>query len=68
MLVNPLFYINFARYKKYTEKSTDWFIRSWKFKYNSLEWQICRLKSELYERKADKCLKTANRNLQLWEI
>lgn len=53
------FYINCEKSRQLTLKSVDWFIRSWKFKHGSLEWQICRLKREIYMRDAIKLVKEA---------
>ncbi len=57
------FYINVAKFDDYSNKSIDWFIKSLKYEYGSLEWQICRLKEKLYFKEAMKHLKEANREL-----
>lgn len=38
--------------EKYNDKALDWYFRSLKFKRNSDEWMICRLKFKIYKRKA----------------
>lgn len=57
------FYINHDKFQDYSNKATDWFIKSWKFKIDSDEWKICRLKKAIYEKKATEHLKLASEYL-----
>lgn len=57
------FVINFKRFIKYSEEATGWFVKSLKFKPESEEQQICRLKGKISDREALKCLTEAEREL-----
>lgn len=50
------FYIHHDKFQELSDKATDYFIKSWKFKTNSPEWQICRLKRQIYWKQAIKHL------------
>jgi len=39
-----------------TEKAINWFLKSYKFECDSYEWQICRLKHDIYIRESSKIL------------
>lgn len=53
------FHIEHGRFNKFWDKSTDWFIRSWKYEPMTEEWMIARLKWKMYKRESIKHLKKA---------
>ena len=57
------FQLNHAQFQGLSNKAIDWFIKSFKFKPQSPEWQICRLKRKIYMKKAIEYLKEANKCL-----
>ena len=57
------FYIKHAEFQDFSNRSLDWFIRSFNYKYGSDEWKICRLKKQIYMKKALEYLKEANQCL-----
>lgn len=52
------------QFQFYLDKAIDWFLKSFKFRYGSEEWQICRLKRKMFMRKAIGYLKEANKILK----
>ncbi len=59
MRLRSEYYINLEHYLKLSGESIDWFIKSLKYKYNSDEWQICRLKSNILSKESVKRLNIA---------
>lgn len=57
------FYINHNQFQFYSDKAIDWLINSWKYKWGSDEWKICRLKRNIYMKKALKHLKKCTKFL-----
>ena len=57
------FWISLARSNDYFDKSMFWFINSWDFKYQSIDWQICRLKYKKYNNLFIKYVSKANKHL-----
>ena len=57
------FHIHCDKFQDYSDKLTDWFIRSFKYKQESDEWKICRLKCSILKRKSMEQLKKANNYL-----
>ena len=51
------FYIFHNKFQHYSDRSIDWYIKSWKYKYKSDEWKICRLKMSIYMKESMKNLK-----------
>ena len=51
------FYIFHNKFQDYANKALDFYLKSGKFKYESDEWKICRLKQSIYNREAYKYLK-----------
>jgi hypothetical protein len=58
-IMNNDFYIYHAKFQELSTKALDWYLKSLKFKPNNPEWQICRLKREIYAKKALVYLKKA---------
>lgn len=56
------FYIYHDKFQDLSNKAIDWYIKSWKYKIDSDERTICRLKRNIYMREALSCLKKANRS------
>jgi hypothetical protein len=50
------FYIHHDKFQELSDKAIDYFIKSREFKMNSPEWQICRLKRQIYWKQAIKHL------------
>jgi hypothetical protein len=46
------FYICQDYFHKYEDLAVDWLLRSFRKKYGSDEWQICRLKYRLFRKKS----------------
>lgn len=46
------FYIHHDKFQDLSDKAIDWYVKSFKFKYQSPEWQICRLKQQIYMNQA----------------
>jgi hypothetical protein len=61
--IHPNFYLETAKYQGLSDLATGWFIKSWKYKINSDEWQICRLKQKVLNREARKHLREALKHL-----
>jgi hypothetical protein len=57
------FYIEHDKFQELSDKSTNWFIKSFDCKFDGYEFQICRLKSKMYFRDALVHLKKANKLL-----
>ena len=51
------FYIHHDKFQDLSDKAVDFFIKSFKFEYESPEWKICRLKQSIYMKEALKHLK-----------
>jgi hypothetical protein len=51
------FYINHDKFQNYSDKAVKWLTRSYKYKFESDEWKICRLKYSINKRKALKHIK-----------
>ena len=51
------FYIYHNKFQDLSDKAIDWYLKSGKWKYNSDQWQICRLKQGMYKKEAMKYLK-----------
>jgi len=60
MKINHKIYLLTKQIDFYQNKSTDWFIRSYKFQRDSYEWQICRLKSKIYYQKVEEYIAELN--------
>lgn len=58
--MTPTFKEIFLKYCYHAERASDFFIKSFKFPPNSLEWKICRLQNELEHKKADVFIKKMN--------
>ena len=59
------FYIFHARFQDLENRAVDWFIRSWKYKVNSDEWKVCRLKQAILKREAMNNLDKAVKELKI---
>jgi len=57
------FYINHDKFQDLSNKAIDWTIKSWKFRHNSPEWKVCKLKREIFMRDALEYLDKAGREL-----
>jgi hypothetical protein len=57
------FYIYQEKSSDYAAKSSNWEIKSWKYPYNSDEWQLCRLKAKIYNKKEMEYLEKAQKEL-----
>jgi len=55
------FYINFRQHEKHLNKALDFLVKSFKYKYESPQWKICRLKYDIYMGYARKRLKIAQK-------
>lgn len=56
------FYIYHNKFQDLSDKAIDWLIKSFKLKYRSLEWKVCRANYELLKNEAMKHLKEAIKN------
>ena len=54
--MNHSFYIYHNKFQDLSNKAIDWYLKSSKFKYESNEWKICRLKQDIYKTEAKKYL------------
>ena len=62
-MIKSEFYIYHNKFQDFSDKALDWFIRSWKYAYNSDEWKVCRLKQSILKRKAMEYLDKAGKEL-----
>lgn len=63
-MIKADFYIYQEKFQRESNKSIDWFIRSWRFKRDSFDWQIARLFYQKYWVKAIDYLEIANKALK----
>ena len=59
------FYINEAKFIKYSSMATDSLLKSFELEYGSDEWAVCRLKHRIYHKKSIQFLKEAQKELNL---
>ncbi len=48
----PVLKATLDEFEKYHNQALDWYFRSLTFKWESDEWKVCRLKYQIYRRKA----------------
>ena len=61
--MNPDFYLQVDLYLGLSDRATDWFIKSWKFEYNTDDWKLCRINEKILDREAVKHLRKAQEYL-----
>ena len=62
--VNPAFWVSWEKYKHWSDKADKWFDKSLQVKFQSIDFQICRLFTKKYDRIAVKYLRQGRKYLK----